>query len=312
MSIAEIEYEGTKNAQIKPRNGLIAFILALLVPGLGQIYNGQIVKAIISICLINLTPIIYGLLRTDTSFTRLIILIVVQFVIQLTVIMDAVIMAKRQKEYIPKKYNTWYFHLIIAISITACFWVIDIKSIVGVQSFSIPTSSNEPTVMVGDNVIVDTKAYDQKKPDYGELIVFKQTDGYIYNFRLIGKPNDRISIKNNFVTINGKPCKYRFIENLKALDHPMPNVNNLKFEEELPNGKKHNIYKLEEFYDSTTTNIDEFLIPSDSYFLLGDNRDNAADSRYIGFVRKDKIVGQMIFTLWGKSKDRINIDFRED
>jgi signal peptidase I len=306
----EMEQEKNPEPQIKPRNGFIAFILALFFPGLGQIYNGQIKKAIVAVILLTIAPITYGLLRTEVTFIALIVLLVLQLIIQLTVILDAVIMARSQKDYFPKKYNTWYFHLIIAISITAVILVIDIKSILGVQSFSIPTCSNEPTVMVGDNVIVDTKAYDQKDPDYGDIIVFKQTDGYTYNYRLIGRPNDRISIENNFVTINDRICKYRFIEKLKAKDHPIPKVNNLKYEEELPNGKKHFIFKLEEFYDSTMINFEEIMVPTDSYFLLGDNRDNAADSRYFGFIRKEAIVGQMIFTLWGKSKNRTNVDFR--
>ncbi|MEI6348684.1 MAG: signal peptidase I [Bacteroidota bacterium] len=312
MNFEETQSSEGPDLQIRRRNGFIAFIFALLFPGLGQIYNGQLKKAIVFFVLVLIFPISYGLLRTETSFYELLILIIVQLFIQFSVIVDAVIQARRQKEFIPKKYNTWYFYLLIAFSITTVIWFIDFKSILGIQSVHIPTSSNEPTVMIGDNIIVDTKIYNHKNPEYCDLVVFKQLDGYTYNFRVIGKPNDRIRIKNNFLIINDIPCKYRFIEKTRANDFPIFGAINLKFEEEFPDGKKHNIYKLEAFYDSTMTNFENIVVPSDSYFLLGDNRDNAADSRYFGFVRRDAIVGQMIFTLWGKSNNRINVDFRKN
>ena len=86
----------------------------------------------------------------------------------------------------------------------------------------------------------------------------------------------------------------------------------VEFEEELPNGHKHLIYKLKTPYDSTKTNIKNIVVPSDSYYLLGDNRDNAADSRYEGFISKDRIKGRIIYSYWGRTgTKRINIDFTD-
>ncbi len=48
-----------------------------------------------------------------------------------------------------------------------------------------------------------------------------------------------------------------------------------------------------------------------SYYLLGDNRDDAADSRYIGSIKRHDILGRIIYSYWGKTTDRINIDFRD-
>tara|TARA_B100000900_G_scaffold179593_1_gene152207 strand:+ start:268 stop:453 length:186 start_codon:yes stop_codon:yes gene_type:complete len=58
------------------------------------------------------------------------------------------------------------------------------------------------------------------------------------------------------------------------------------------------------------TNIKNIIVPSDSYYLLGDNRDNAVDSRYEGFIKKDTIKGRIIYSYWGQDKDRININFK--
>ncbi|MBA3987035.1 MAG: signal peptidase I, partial [Flavobacteriales bacterium] len=80
----------------------------------------------------------------------------------------------------------------------------------------------------------------------------------------------------------------------------------------LPNGHKHLIYKFKQPFDSTKTNIKNIIVPSDSYYLLGDNRDNAADSRYEGFVSKDRIKGRIIYSYWGRTlTKRMNIDFRD-
>jgi signal peptidase I len=52
------------------------------------------------------------------------------------------------------------------------------------------------------------------------------------------------------------------------------------------------------------------LIPENEYFLMGDNRDNAFDSRFIGTIKKEDILGRVIYSYWGNTSDRINIDFR--
>ena len=64
--------------------------------------------------------------------------------------------------------------------------------------------------------------------------------------------------------------------------------------------------------DSAKTNIKNIIVPADSYYLLGDNRDNAADSRYEGFISKDRITGRVIYSYWGSTgSKRMNIDFRD-
>ena len=84
-----------------------------------------------------------------------------------------------------------------------------------------------------------------------------------------------------------------------------------EFEEELPNGHKHLIYKTKLAINTVVANIKNIIVPANCYFVLGDNRDNASDSRYEGFVKRDKIIGRIVFSYWGQSKERININFRE-
>lgn len=131
--------------------------------------------------------------------------------------------------------------------------------------------------------------------------------GQIYTFRVVGRPNDNIELIDNIVSINGKLSKATFIKEITNDEMPV-----VEFEEELPNGHKHLIYKFKVPYVSTKTNIKNIIVPSDSYYLLGDNRDNAADSRYEGFISKNRIKGSIIYSYLGRTgTKRMNIDFRD-
>ena len=290
----------------KPRNSFIAFLLSLLCFGLGQVYNGQPKKAIIFLGLLFLFPFLFGLTRWTTFFHGMLLLFVIEIALKIYVIFDGVKNAKRQKEYILKPYNTWYYHLLIAIGISAISMVYNINSALGTQTFKIPTISNNPTFQVGDWLVADMRAYKNNEPDYGDIVVFSSPDGQMHTFRIVGKPNDNIELIDNIVSINGKLSKATFIK--ETINEQMPVV---EFEEELPNGHKHLIYKSKQPYDSTKSNIKNIVVPFDSYYLLGDNRDNAVDSRYEGFISKDRIKGRIIYSYWGQAgRQRMNIDFR--
>ncbi|MFO0355767.1 MAG: signal peptidase I [Sphingobacteriaceae bacterium] len=291
---------------IRPRKGFVAFLLSLFLPGLGQVYNGQLKKAVICFSLLLFFPIVFGLTRGATTFYGLMTLLVIEILLRLYTIIDAIKYARRQKDYIPQVYNTWYYHLIIASAMLAILWFCDMKSLTGVQTFKIPTTSNQPTIQFGDWVVGDMRIYNNTKPNYGDIIIFKKDDGFFYQSRLVGLPNDKLELNDNIVSINGRPSKSVFIK--EAISDDMP-VN--EFEEELPNGHKHNLYKFIQPYDSTKTSIKNIIVPADCYYVLGDNRDNSFDSRFIGFIKKQDVFGKLIYSYWGKTTKRINIDFRD-
>ena len=290
----------------KPRNGYIAFLLSLLTPGLGQVYNGQPKKAIIFLGLLLLYPFLFGLTRGTTFFYGLLSLLIIDVGLRIYIIFDGVKNAKRQKEYILKPYNTWYYHLLIAIGIIVIIIVYDTTSVLGTQSFINYSTSNSPTLQDNDRLIADMRAYKNNEPDYGDIVVYSGYDGQFSTFRIVGRPNDNIELIDNIVSINGKLSKATFIKETTNDEMPI-----LEFEEEFPNGHKHLIYKFKQPYDSTKTNIKNIIVPPDSYYLLGDNRDNAADSRYEGFINKNRIKGRIVYSYWGQAGiQRMNIDFR--
>ena len=299
--------EKTTEIKTKPRNSSIASLLSLVLPGLGQVYNGQRTKGFVLFGLLLIIPYMFGLTRSTNSFYGIITLLIIEVVLRIYIIIDANINARRQKDYILKPYNTWYYHLIFAVGMVVIFILYDFKTQVGIQTYSVPSISNSPTFQVGDYIVSDTKAYYKKEPNYGDLVPFLSSDGQIFIFRIVGLPNDTLALINNVITINGKSSKTKYIR-----DTTIDSNKAVEFEEELPNGHKHLAYLFKQPLDSTKTNFKDIVVPSDNYFLLGDNRDYAADSRYEGFINRDRIKGQIIYSYWGKSSDRINIDFRSN
>jgi len=180
------------------------------------------------------------------------------------------------------------------------------------QPFYIPSSSMEPTLLVGDRIFVSKYSYGfskhsfpfspnfsnkrffSKNPKRGDLVVFKtpadnRTD---YIKRLIGLPGDTIQFLNGELFINEiKILRKPF--NLKKIIR----CGNFLFEtntftETLPNGVEHLVsYKKK----GTLQNTQKFKVPLGHYFLMGDNRDCSKDSRYlnsVGYVSNLNLVGK--------------------
>ncbi|HEV7347531.1 signal peptidase I [Telluribacter sp.] len=293
-------------SSFKPRKAFTAFLFSLLIPGLGQIYNGQIKKGITFLALPYSIPFLFGLTGGTTTFYGFVSLMLILLAIRIYVVVDGVIIANQQKQYTPKNYNTWYYYLLIALVMYAVHTNYNLTSALGTQTFDIPITSNYPTIQLNDAIVADMRAYKHNGPDYGDIVVYTDTNEQMYTFRIVGRPNDKLELNNNIVTINGKPSKATFIKETIS-----EGIAVSEFEEELPNGHKHLIYKAKQSYDSTKTNSKGIVVPPDSYYVLGDNRDNAADSRYTGFVSKDRIIGRILYSYWGETTDRINVDFRD-
>ena len=191
-----------------------------------------------------------------------------------------------------------------------------IRSLI-IQPFYIPSSSMEPTLLIGDRIFVSKYTYGYskhsfpfspnitknryfyKKPKQGDLVVFKtpvdnRTD---YIKRLIGMPGDEIQFINGDIFINNEKIK-RF----KNSDIKIVRCGKFEFEvnsyiETLPNGVKYNAVYNEL---GTLQNSPKFKVPENHFFLLGDNRDCSKDSRYldsVGYVNSINLVGkaQIIF-----------------
>ena len=193
----------------------------------------------------------------------------------------------------------------------ALFIAILIRSLI-VQPFYIPSSSMEPNLLVGDRLFVSKYTYGYSKhsfpfspkifegrvlkdlPKRGDVIVFKtpvdnRTD---YIKRLIGMPGDKIQIRNKELFLNDVKIKKRKIQNSIEINCGNEVLEVDVFEESLPNGVK---YLAAYRKDGTMINTDEFIVPEEHYFFVGDNRDCSKDSRFlssVGYVNFNNFVGK--------------------
>ena len=207
-------------------------------------------------------------------------------------------------DWFKSNFVSLFYAILIAIIIRTFFF----------QAFFIPSSSMEPTLLVGDRIFVSKFSYGYSKhsfpfslplinervlfsePELGDIIVFKTPENLRIDYikRLVGLPGDKIQMIDGILHINDIPVKRKKIRSETKLINNGQIRNVLVYEETLPN----NVYY--ETFDMGNTRADntsEIFIPEDSYFFMGDNRDNSKDSRFVGSVPKNNLVGkaQIIF-----------------
>ncbi len=289
-----------------PRKGWVAFLLSLVLPGLGHFYNGKISWAIV----LFLTPYatvfaiaVTGLFRT---FGGVIILVITFLCFRLLVCVHAVWLARKQKKYIRKTYNHWYYNLgVFVFFIAFNYFVFDGRSFLGIQGFRIPTPGNAPSLQVGDCIMSDMFWYTQHDPAYGDFAMYKREDGFYYTQRVIGLPGDEVFFDGDKLLINGKSCKQTAVGKLMLNEQ----FNATELEEILPNGKLYNIYHMDGFVPQNMFLTGRIRVPQNMVFLVGDNRHNSLDSRYIGFIPIDKLEGKVLYIYWADDLERIGVEF---
>ena len=232
-----------------------------------------------------------------------------------------------KKKVAPKKSENFFLSLVWIVLIALIFRAFLF------QSYNIPSGSMLKNLLVGDYIFVSKYTYGYSKhslpfsiplipnrifssePMRGDVVVFKlPSDGKTdYIKRVIGMPGDKIQIINGEVYINNQRLSYKEIgvyedNNLINRKKKALGCRNEKLkilEETLPNGKSYNI--LDSDITSYADNTGIYNVPKDHFFVMGDNRDNSQDSRYIksvGFIPFDNLVGraELIFFSWNWRK----------
>ena len=167
------------------------------------------------------------------------------------------------------------------------------------EPYQIPSGSMIPGLKVGDFILVNKHSYGLKvnrigdafalsaDPEYGDVVVFIPPHVNVpYIKRLIGKPGDTIGYLNKKIYVNGKAIQQEFISSTEE---------EIFLKETL--GSADRIIRI---VGGSASYPEEFIVPANNYFVMGDNRDNSSDSRYWGFVPRENFMGtgELIWMTW--------------
>jgi signal peptidase I len=187
-----------------------------------------------------------------------------------------------------------------------------------IEPYIVPSGSMLPTIQLDDFILVNKFAYGVHlpftgtviipvhTPKTGDIAVFKNPTNPQVSFikTIIGVPGDRISYINKKLYINNKPVLQKFItDTLEPGNANLTSIMVKEYQSEL-GGKTHYIYNTPAV---SSTDFKNLLVPKDSYFVMGDNRDNSDDSRIWGFVPQKNLTGRawLIFLSWDAVNHKI-------
>lgn len=159
--------------------------------------------------------------------------------------------------------DTFKYIVVIVIVLLLFIFVVGLQQVIG--------PSMSPNINEGDIIIVNKLIYRLKDIERNDIVILSQDEKYMVK-RIIGLPGDKIEYKDNYLYVNGKKYKEKFL-----LDNVITEDFSLK----------------ELGYDK---------IPKDMYLVLGDNRTNSQDSRDYGLIKKDKIIGRASIRIWPFNK----------
>ncbi|MBK7141658.1 MAG: signal peptidase I [bacterium] len=283
--IEKPESEAIQGQVAKPKAWL-AGLLAVLVPGLGHLYLGLYKQAAVVwisvVLLLNLAILLLASVNWGVFGPLLVaVLILLLWIIPLV----HVIIRARQISILQLPFNSAIFIIIVVAWVFLAPFAVPLGT--KYHAYTVPASSMEDALQVGDRFLADQSYYLTKTPQRGDVIVFVWPGDNVTKFvkRCVGLPGDTVSMVDKQLFINGRP-------EVTAATVKHVDANTQKS----PDGIK-----------PTRDNMEPFIIPDGYYYFLGDNRDNSSDSRFWGPVSSELILGKAVRIYWSSNFERIGM-----
>jgi signal peptidase I len=275
-------------------DALAIILLALLIAGVGLVFNGMASLPLLLLLATVITGVIW--------------------------LLDKFMLSKKRGPDEARTTGVEY-----AVSLIPVILLVFLLRSFLVEPFRIPSGSMMPTLLAGDFILVnkytwgirlpvlDKKVIDINEPQRGEVMVFHfpEDPSIDYIKRIVGTPGDVVQYRDKRLTINGQPLAYREDGTFSFETGGLNYVTGIVYQEKLGEhahaamtipgipGLIQEQLKTFPYQENCTYNEDGFTcrVPQGHYFMMGDNRDGSNDSRYWGFVPERNIVGKAFF-IW--------------
>jgi signal peptidase I len=275
------------SAMLQPRKPLLALSMSLVLPGFGQLYNGEPNRAIwffLAYLALGLPAIVAIALYIPSALMLGALLLSTCLVVALWIygMVDAWLRARRQPDFLPRAWQTSGLYALVLI-VGALVVQPALKSYVGaheVESFRLPSSSMEPTLLHGDVIFAD-KRYNcpncKSAVQRGDVAIFTYPNDrtLYYVKRIIGLPGERVQIRGRDILVDGRSLTIgtdrELVDEGDALRH---------WQVTWP------------AQDPSVPDVD-LTVPAGEVYVLGDNRGHSIDSRRFGTVPLSDVVGRV-------------------
>jgi signal peptidase I len=175
------------------------------------------------------------------------------------------------------------------------------------QAFAIPSGSMEETLLIGDHLFVNREQFAAPTRWIGPLMPYRavhrdevavfmspEQPGLFLVKRIIGVPGDHIHLRDNVVYRNGEKLNEPYVRHKREEHNP--------YTEDFPSVAPSGAYGVsnEKWAKELPEHVEggDIVVPPDSFFAMGDNRDNSYDSRFWGFIPRRNVIGRPMFIYW--------------
>jgi len=287
---------------VKPRKPLLALLMSLVLPGFGQIYNGEVNKGvwlIIGLAFVSVPGLAFLALYVPGRLMIVMLLAAVLAALAIWVyaMADAWHQSKRKQDYVPERWQTsgFYALVLIAGNLVALPVLGGYVRAHFVESFRIPSTSMEPSVLRGDFLFAD-KRYNCRgckgRIARGDIAVFTYpNDRTQLNIkRIIALPGDHVRIEGRTVEVNER-----------ELGPPGVDAVAGDITETSADGREWRV----QWEELAGDPVIDLVVPPGEVFVLGDNRSFSRDSRHVGTVPMQDVVGRARQVWFSRGPDGI-------
>jgi signal peptidase I len=284
---AKVPFRGKKVA--------IAFVLSILVPGLGQFYAKRIWRGLAIAMSVTGFEFVGGKHHLLLSFVGMANFLLVGILFRFWIVADACYLAWKEDPRQVVRGNMRF----LPVSVGVIIFLLTgyptpqyvFKGYSHFRAFRVPSASMCPTICEGDRIVAQMDAYLKTAPQRGDLILidFQSKHGPLFIKRVVGIGGDIVSEKDGAVLINGKT--FVGVEPLHVCG-----------------GRKAAASPLSE----ALPRFEPVTVPAESFFVVGDNSANSLDSRFpeFGLVTSDQIRGKPLYIYWSHDRSRIGCTVR--